>query len=116
MPRSQISIKLDEDTLRRVDEAVEILGETRTAYIERAVLYALDNLDSMIEEMERESPLTAAILDNITGNKKLLRTVARLLASEMPPEKVDDRSDELKKIRAEADRRKAAKKKGDPDG
>ncbi len=112
MPRVQISIKLDEDVLRRVDEAAEVLEYTRTKFIERAVKRALDNLDSIFEEMEEDSHLTAMALDFLASKKSFMKGVGRLMASEMTPEQLEEGLDSYPKLRAEADRRKAAKKKG----
>ncbi len=72
MPRAQISIKLDQAALQRVDEAAKLLECTRTTFIERACERALNKLDASIEEMERESPITAAVLDAIGSNKKVM--------------------------------------------
>lgn len=110
MARTQISIKLEADTLRRVDEAAELLGETRTGFIERAVNRALENLEGVIEEMERDSPVTAAILDALASNRKLATAIVRLVEKELSREELEQGLDNYPKLRAEAKRRKGAKK------
>ena len=112
MARSQISIKLDVTTLERVDEAATVLGYTRTAFIERAVNRALENLDGVLEEMEADSPLTAAILDALASKKRLALAVTRAVAKHVPVEQLATGLEAYPKLREEAARRKAARKKG----
>jgi predicted transcriptional regulator len=110
MPRAQISIKLEQETLKRVDEAAEILDYTRTGFIERAVNLSLNNLDTMVDEMEQESPITAVILDAITTNPKIALALSKVFARGMTPEQIETTTRNLPKMRTEANRRKTAKK------
>ncbi len=119
MRRAQISIKLDQGTLRRVDEAAELLECTRTAFIERACERALNNLDATVEELERESPITAAVLDAIASNKKVMVALSKVIAQEMTEEQVAESVELLPRLRAEANRRQSVQKrrrKGGSDG
>lgn len=66
--------------LSPVDEAARAPGQTRTESIERAVNRALDNFDGVLEEMEADSSLTAAILGALASKRKLALAVTRAVA------------------------------------
>ncbi len=111
MPKIQISMKLDADMLVRVDEAAKWLGMSRSAFMQRSLQRTVDNLDAVVEEMSADSPVTAAILDALTSNKKLAIAITKAVASEVPREQIEAGLERYPKLRAEAKRRKAAKKK-----
>lgn len=109
-PRIQISIKLDESTLQRVDEVAKLFGMTRTAFIERACLKTLEDQEALLEEMEGESAVTAAVMDAAMNNKMFRRAVMKLAASHISDEEIEARHGSFKMLRNEARRRKASKK------
>lgn len=104
-------MKLDEDMLVRVDEAAEWLGMSRSAFMERSLRRTVDNLEAVVEEMSADSDFTAGILDAIVSNQKLAMAITKVVAREMPPELIKSGLDQYPKLRAEAKRRKTAKKK-----
>ena len=111
MPKNPVSMKIDSDLLKQVDEAAAWLGMNRSAFIERSLIRTVDNLDAVVEEMSADSPLTAAVLDALASNQKLAMAITKVVAREMSPEQFKSGLDQYPKLRAEAKRRKTAKKK-----
>lgn len=111
MPKDQISIKLDGETLARADKASAVLGWSRSALIERAIERYLQNLDSMVDEMSHENTVTAAVMDRIVSDPGLLRAVAKGIGADLDPKTVSLNAELQPRLRAEADRRKTDRKK-----
>jgi len=112
MPKEQISIKLDSDTLVSADKAAETLGLSRSALIERAIERYLANFDSMVEEMSHDNIVTAAVMDRIAGDAKLLSVISKAMGKHLDDATIKFNVDLQPRLRAEADRRKLERKKG----
>lgn len=111
MARTQISIKLDDDTLQRVDEMAEILGVTRTRFIERACEKTLMDQESLLSDMEGEGRIESAIVDAIMGNEKLRRGMAQLLKLHLSEEELAGRAENLAKLREASNKRKTERRR-----
>jgi len=114
MARSQISIKMEPDTLNAVDRAAEERGITRTAFIEWAVERGLRDHEAVLESMAKESAIEAVLLDAILSNKKLLFPLAKLVAKEVPEERIAALAEVVPALR-EAARKRKQKSKGKDD-
>lgn len=110
MARIQISIKLDEDLLRRVDEAAEYLKMTRTALIEHAVDRRLKELDGLLDDMASEGSISAKIFDRLSSNETLLHAISRVVASHLDKEDIKAMVERGPVLREEANRRKESKR------
>jgi len=75
MPRTQISIKLDQDLLTRVDELAEAVGSNRTAVIEQAVKNDLPEQEAFYKSLENPAIRT---LHKQLSNPRVLRAIAKI--------------------------------------
>lgn len=87
MPRVQISIKLDEDLLARVDRLAEDTGYTRTAIIEQAVKADLPEREAFQRSLE--NPILRAIHKRIT-TPSVLRAIAAIADEDMTDDDLAD--------------------------
>ena len=75
MPRTQISIKLDEDLLSRIDDLAEAKGISRTAVIETAINNDLPEQESFQRSLE--NPVLRALHKQMS-KPAFLRAIALL--------------------------------------
>jgi metal-responsive CopG/Arc/MetJ family transcriptional regulator len=87
MPRIQISIKLDEDLLARVDRVAEETGYSRTAIIEQAVKADLPEREAFQRSLE--NPVLRVIHKRLT-TPAVMRAIAVLANEEMTDEDIAD--------------------------
>lgn len=80
MARTQISIKLDEDLLVRVDKLAADVGSNRTAVIEQAIKNDLPEQEAFHKSLE--NPVMRAIHERITS-PSMLRLLAKLASEEV---------------------------------
>jgi len=87
MPRAQISIKLDEDLLTRVDKLAKVIGTNRTAIIERAIKNDLPEQEAF--ERSMANPAVRAIHKQIT-RPGILQAIAKLVDHDLSAEQIDE--------------------------
>ena len=107
MARTQISIKLDEDLLARVDRLAEAAGTNRTAVIEQAVKNDLPRQEDFQRSLE--NPILRAIHKRIT-TPAMLRAIAKLANEEMSEEVLAELLEKAPRQREAAERRVADRK------
>ena len=107
MPRIQISIKLDEDLLARVDQLAEATGTNRTAVIEQAVKNDLPEQEAFQQSLE--NPTIRALHKQIT-RPALLRAIAMLANERMTDEDLAEVVERAPRQRAAVERRVAERK------
>lgn len=108
MPRTQISIKLEDDLLERIDRLAAAVGSTRTAVIEKAVQNDLPQQEAFHKSLE--NPVVRAIHERITS-PGVLRLLARLADESMTDDEINAIID-----RAPAQREAAKQRKADRSG
>lgn len=113
--RSQISIKLEPATLEAVDRAAEETGITRTAFIEWAIERGLRDHEAVLESMATDTAFEAAFLDAFLSNKKLLFPLAKLVAKQIPEDRLAAFAESIPKLR-EAARKRRSKARDKEDG
>lgn len=104
MARTQISIKLDEDLLARIDQLAAEVGTTRTAVIEKAVENDLPQQEAFHKSLE--NPVVRAIHERITS-PGVLRLLARLADEPMTDDEINALVERAPAQRAAAKQRKA---------
>lgn len=109
MPRTQISIKLDEALLVRVDQLAEAAGTNRTAVIEQAVKNDLPEQEAFQRSLE--NPAVRAIHEQIT-RPAVLQLLARLANERMSDEELAEVLQKAPRQREAAERRVVARKAG----
>ncbi len=75
MPRTQISIKLDDDILARIDRLAADVGSTRTAVIEKAIENDLPEQEAFHRSLE--NPVVRAVHAQLT-RPAVLGMIAKL--------------------------------------
>lgn len=107
MSRTQISIKLDTELLKRIDQLATDVGVTRTAVIEKAVLNDLPEQESFHKSLE--NPLIRGIHEKVT-TPAVLRLLANMTMQDMSDEEINELVEKGPRQRDAARRRAAAKK------
>jgi predicted transcriptional regulator len=110
MARTQISIKLDPDTLQALDEAAELMKLSRTAFIEEAVKRRLGEIDSVIDDMSRQGGAEAKLYDAITTQPTLMKALSRVLATHLSSDDIDGMIDRTPALRSKAQERRSVRK------
>lgn len=107
MARTQISIKLNDELLARIDRFAEDSGVTRTAIIEKALENDLPEQEAFARSLE--NPVIRAVHERITSPRvlRLLATLASADVSDAELERIIERAPEQR----EAAKRRVAKKK-----
>ncbi len=108
MARTQISIKLDEHLLARVDRLADDVGSTRTAVIEQAIKNDLPEQEAFHRSLE--NPVVRAIHERITS-PSVLRMLARLTDANLSDEEIERLIEKAPRQR-EAARNRQADRKG----
>jgi predicted DNA-binding protein len=106
MPRIQISIKLDEDVLARLDRLAEDTGYSRTAIIEQAVKADLPEREAFQRSLE--NPILRTIHKRVT-TPSVLRAIAALANEDMTDEDLADILQHAPKRRESGKRRQEDK-------
>lgn len=109
MTRTQISIKLDEDLLARVDQLAEDAGVTRTSVIEQAVSNDLPEQEAFYKSLE--NPIIRAIHKKIT-TPAMLRAFAAVVNDELTDEEIAKITERAPRQRESGKQRRARKKLG----
>ncbi len=109
MPRTQISIKLDEDLLARVDRLAEDTGLTRTAIIEQAVKTDLPEQEAFQRTLE--NPVIRALHKRIT-TPGMLRAIAAITQDDLTDEDIAGIIERAPKRRESGKRRQDVKRAG----
>ena len=107
MARAQISIKLDEELLARVDQLAEDASVTRTAVIEQAIANDLPEQEAFYRSLE--NPVIRAIHKKIT-TPGMLRVLAAIVNDDLTDEEIERITERAPKQREAAVRRKSQKK------
>lgn len=107
MPRTQISIKLDDDLLARVDRLAEDTGLTRTAIIEQAVKTDLPEQEAFQRSLE--NPILRAIHKRIT-TPGMLRAIAAIAQDDLTDEDIAGIIERAPIRRASGERKQADRK------
>ena len=102
MPRTQISIKLDEDLLTRVDQLAEAAGTNRTAVIEQAIKNDLPQQEDYQRSLE--NPIVRAIHKQIT-TPRMLQAIAKIVNEDMTEEERAELLEKAARQRDAAERR-----------
>jgi metal-responsive CopG/Arc/MetJ family transcriptional regulator len=109
MPRTQISIKLDTDLLKRIDQFASEVGVTRTAVIEKALKNDLPEQEAYYESLE--NPIVRGIHQKLTS-PTVLRALAKIAQQDMTDEEIREIVDKGPRQREAAKKRAATKKQG----
>ena len=107
MPRTQISIKLDQDLLARVDQLAEAAGTNRTAVIEQAIKNDLPEQEAFQRSLE--NPAIRAIHKQIT-RPGMLQLIAKLANEQLSEEELSQLVEKAPRQREAAERRVAERK------
>jgi len=113
MVRTQISIKLDSDLLKRIDKLATDVGITRTAVIEQAIKNDLPEQESFHKSLE--NPLVRAAHKKLTS-PSVLRLLAMLGQTNMSDEEIMEIVEKGPRQRDAAKDRRADKKGKSSDG
>ena len=92
MPRTQISIKLDEDLLGRIDQLAVDEGNTRTGVIERALRDAIPQQEWFNRTLE--NPLVRTLHKQLTSSPAVLKLLAMIVQEDMSEEDIQRLSTE----------------------
>jgi metal-responsive CopG/Arc/MetJ family transcriptional regulator len=111
MPRTQISIKLDEDLLARGDALAESAGANRTAVIEQDIKNDLPEQEAFQRSLE--NPVIRAIHKHIT-RPGMLQLIARLANERMSEEELAAVFEKAPRQHERAKRRVAERKGREP--
>lgn len=108
MARTQISIKIDDELLTRVDRLAEATGETRTSIIEQAVRQDISEQEWYHHSLE--NPIVRALHEKLSS-PSMLRRMMSLAGTEITEESVErvknrgERSRVAAKVRSKQKRR-----------
>lgn len=109
MPRTQISIKLDNDLLARIDRLAEDTGSTRTAIIEQAAKADLPEREAFQRTLE--NPVLRALHKRIT-TPGMLRAIAAIAQEDLSDEDIAGIIERAPKRRESGKRRQDEKRAG----
>lgn len=107
MSRTQISIKLEDGLLERIDQLAESVGVTRTAVIEKALKDDLPQQEAFHRSLE--NPVIRAIHAKLTS-PTMLRLIGRLANDEFSDAEIEALAVRGPQQRAGAESRAAARK------
>ncbi|MEX0885775.1 MAG: ribbon-helix-helix protein, CopG family [Phycisphaeraceae bacterium] len=105
-PKDKFSISMDTELVQRLDAIAEARDEARSTVIERIVRHGLAEEESFLRDME--NPVDRAIVDIVTDNPGVLRTIASLVRQQLTDEQLAG----LRQQAARGRERQATKKKG----
>lgn len=108
MSRTQISIKLDDDLLKRVDQLAESTGTNRTAVIEMAIKNDLPEQEAFQESME--NPVIRAIHKQLT-TPAMLQIIAKMASKDVSQEEIEEVLDKAPRQREAGKLRQVEKKR-----
>lgn len=101
MSRTQISIKLDTDLLKKIDQFAEDVGVTRTSLIEQCIKNELPRQEENYRLLE--NPLVRSMHEKLTS-PTILRAIAKIAQADMS-------DDEIEEIISKGPRQREAAKK-----
>ncbi|CAK9047072.1 Uncharacterized protein (Fragment), partial [Durusdinium trenchii] len=103
MARAQVSIKMEQETLERLDAIAGEFEMTRTAFIEKAVEEALEDKERWLAEVRKAGPVERAVQDLILARPEIFVAIAKLIGDELPAD-IKDSAGKMRRIKDKASR------------
>ena len=97
---------MDTELVQRLDAVAEARDEARSTVIERIVRHGLAEEESFLRDMD--NPLDRVIVDIVTDNPGILRTIARLVGQQLTDEQLAGLRNQAKRGRERQRKRKGS--------
>ena len=105
-PKDKFSISMDTELVQRLDAVAEARDEARSTVIERIVRHGLAEEESFLRDME--NPVDRAIVDIVTDNPGILRTIANLVGQQLTDEQLAGLRNQAKRGRGRQGKKKGS--------
>ena len=105
-PKDKFSISMDTELVQRLDAVAEARDEARSTVIERIVRHGLAEEESFLRDMD--NPLDRVIVDIVTDNPGILRTIANLVGQQLTDEQLAGLRNQAKRGRGRQGKKKGS--------